>query len=793
MRLILLILQFGLALSLLAQPAKTNQSTLSIPQIMQGEKFIGYSPDNVFWSYDSKTIYFSWNPDQDTLRSLYKVDRDKGKIQKVSLEEAQKMPNPYGDYNKNRSKVTYEKYGDIYVLDLVTNKIQQLTNTVERENNPQFTLNNKSIIYQKEGNLFEQELNTGKLSQLTDFQKGNEKKDRLKSEQRQWLEEDQLAYFDVLRTRKGQREAREYRNNLEKPQRPQTIYTGKKSWSNLVASPDLNYITYRLTERPNGQQTDVPNFVTESGYTENLPSRAKVGSPQATYEMGIYDRNRDTTYILDLKELEGIYDKPAYYRDYAQDTSTYKAQFEEPREVIIHGPIYSNNGQNAVIVIRSMDNKDRWIMQLFPESGKLKLIDRQHDDAWIGGPGISGWNFSMGNIGWLKDNNTLWFQSEETGYSHLYSYNLKTATKTQLTKGDFEILDVQLSNDKQYFYLTSNKVSPHEHHYYRMSVKGGDMGQITSKKGGHQVTLSPDGRYLADRYSSGNQPWELFVSTNSFKAEGTQLTKSTTADFQQYEWRDPNIVRFTASDGAQVPARIYRPTKEKDNGAAIIFVHGAGYLQNVHHWWSLYYREYMFHNILADNGYTVLDIDYRASNGYGRDWRTGIYQFMGGKDLSDQVDGAKFLTTEYGVDAERIGIYGGSYGGFITLMAMFTEPGVFQSGAALRSVTDWAHYNHGYTSNILNTPVTDSIAYRKSSPIYHAEGLEGDLLILHGMIDQNVQFQDVVRLSQRLIELEKDNWELSVFPVERHGFIEPSSWADEYKRIFKLFEETLKK
>jgi dipeptidyl aminopeptidase/acylaminoacyl peptidase len=239
-----------------------------------------------------------------------------------------------------------------------------------------------------------------------------------------------------------------------------------------------------------------------------------------------------------------------------------------------------------------------------------------------------------------------------------------------------------------------------------------------------------------------------------------------------------------------VYARLYKPSSP--NGAAVIFVHGAGYTQNAHKWWASYFREYMFHNLLADRGYTVLDIDYRASAGYGRDWRTGIYRFMGGKDLEDHVDGARWLAEQHQVDPKRIGIYGGSYGGFITLMAMFTTPDVFAAGAALRPVTDWAHYNHGYTSDILNEPVTDSVAYAKSSPIYHAEGLKGHLLICHGMVDVNVHFQDAVRLSQRLIELGKDNWELAVYPMEDHGFVEPSSWTDEYKRILKLFDSTLK-
>jgi len=147
---------------------------------------------------------------------------------------------------------------------------------------------------------------------------------------------------------------------------------------------------------------------------------------------------------------------------------------------------------------------------------------------------------------------------------------------------------------------------------------------------------------------------------------------------------------------------------------------------------------------------------------------------------------------KYKTDPKKIGIYGGSYGGLITLMALFTMPDVFKAGAALRPVTDWAAYNHAYSANILNEPQLDSLAYRKSSPIYHAAGLKNHLLICHGMVDLNVHFQDVVRLSQRLIELKKNDWELAVYPLEDHGFVEPSSWTDEYKRILKLFEEKLR-
>src|SRR5207253_6207001 len=145
-----------------------------------------------------------------------------------------------------------------------------------------------------------------------------------------------------------------------------------------------------------------------------------------------------------------------------------------------------------------------------------------------------------------------------------------------------------------------------------------------------------------------------------------------------------------ARDGAPVYARLYKPSKPAASGPAVIFVHGAGYLQNAHKWWSSYFREYMFNNLLADNGYTVLDIDYRGSAGYGRNWRTGIYRYMGGKDLTDQLDGVNYLVKTYGVDPQRVGMYGGSYGGLITLMAMFTAPDSIAAGTALRPVTDCA-------------------------------------------------------------------------------------------------------
>ncbi|MFN4162643.1 MAG: alpha/beta hydrolase family protein, partial [Stenotrophomonas sp.] len=260
------------------------------------------------------------------------------------------------------------------------------------------------------------------------------------------------------------------------------------------------------------------------------------------------------------------------------------------------------------------------------------------------------------------------------------------------------------------------------------------------------------------------------------------------------EWLAPQFVQVPSKHGAgHVWAKLYRPA-ELEPGKQYpiaLFVHGAGYLQNVSARYPSYFREQMFHNLLVQEGYLVLDLDYRASEGYGRDWRTAIYRWMGKPELEDYLDGLDWLVAHKQGDRARAGIYGGSYGGFMTYVAMFKAPGVFKAGAALRPVADWSQYNHEYTSNILNTPDLDPEAYRRSSPIEFADGLQGRLLIAHGMIDDNVFFRDSAMMAQKLIELRKTGWELAPYPLERHGFVHPDSWYDEYRRIHALFRQTL--
>jgi dipeptidyl aminopeptidase/acylaminoacyl peptidase len=768
-----------------------TKPTLTVEKIMQDPAhWIGTSPSNVYWSDDSKQVYFQWNPEKAKRDSLYSVAVKSNKVSKVSAPDRRKLFTPGGVYNHKRTHRVYERGGDLFLLEVKSRKLRQLTKTVERESSPAFTFNEQEITFIKDSNLYAWNTTNGQTRQLTDFRKGRKPTDpdQTRDGQERFLREQQVELLQIIQKREEERKQQRLVQRETAKNRPREIYIEDKSVDNIILSPDERFITYRLVARPaNSKIAQVPNYVTASGYTEEIATRTKVGDDQATYELGLYDLRLDTTYLVSFKTLPGILEKPAYLQanQKASKADSMRSAASQ-RKIMMFGPYYSPNGKKAVLVARSQDNKDRWIMNFDPVTRAIKLLNREHDDAWING-------FGAGEIGWMPDNEHVWFLSEESGYAHLYTVNATSGSKAALTSGKFEVQSIQMSQDNKYWYLTTNQVHPGEQHFYRMPLKGGRTEQITRMTGAHEVILSPDEKNLAIRYSYSNKPWELYLMENRPGAKPVQITKSTTAEFNAYPWREPEVITYKAADGADVHARLYRPENASGTGPAVIFVHGAGYLQNAHKWWSTYFREYMFHNLLVEKGYTVLDIDYRGSAGYGRDWRTGIYRHMGGKDLSDHVDGAKMLVEKYKVDPKRIGIYGGSYGGFITLMAMFTQPNVFAAGAALRSVTDWAHYNHGYTANILNEPQNDSLAYVRSSPIYFAEGLKGALLMCHGMVDTNVHFQDIVRLSQRLIELKKENWELAVYPVEDHGFVEPSSWTDEYKRILKLFEANLNK
>ncbi|RYG23792.1 S9 family peptidase, partial [bacterium] len=501
-------------------------------------------------------------------------------------------------------------------------------------------------------------------------------------------------------------------------------------------------------DAPAGRAAEVPSYVTRSGFTEMLSTYSKVGERQ----------NRETVILVDL-------------------TSGKSVSYAPPRPGTMGAARWSPDGRTVVIDFSSEDHEDRWLVAHDTNSGRMSTIWNEHDDAWVGGP-------LRGFIQWTPEGR-LAFGTERDGYANLWTVNPDGSEARPIVSGPFEVSDVTLDRKRGRFVFVSSEGSPFKRHVDAVPFSGGPVTKLAELSADEDAAYSvgPDGTLAVVR-SSPARPAELWIGDK-------QITQTPTAEWLSYPWIEAPIVQIPARDGVMVPAKLYKPKRWKKGGPAVLFVHGAGYLQNVYVGWSHYFREMMFDHLLMEKGYTVLDMDFRASAGYGKAWRTAIYRHMGGKDLDDNVDGARWLVKNLGVNPKRIGLYGGSYGGFLTLMAMFREPDTFAAGAALRPVVDWRNYHHGYTSPILNNPQDDPEAYAKSSPIEFAQGLKGALLICHGMVDVNVHFQDSVRLTQRLIELGKENWSVAPYPVEDHAFTRPESWTDEYKRIVMLFERNI--
>jgi dipeptidyl aminopeptidase/acylaminoacyl peptidase len=834
-----------------AKPPTGPMAMLTVDSIMRGPKLVGASPTAVRWSKDSSKIYFTWQKASDDQPGSYVVNKDGTGLRRLNTGETPEVPAVTGRLDRARKRALSAEGGDIVITDVATGTRRVLTRTSAVESNPRWVRNDSAVTFLRDGNLYLMSVTASEapeFAQLTDVvaapqdvaaagapaaaagQRGGaggggaaggraggngrggqaQTTGELTASQLLLQQQNQelIDYLKRQASAQGQRGSGGGRGAGGRggpggpagpPAQPIARFQlgPRQIITDLQLSADEQFVFVGVTERPDGtaRNQDVPNYVTRSAYPEMIPGRTNVGDVQPRRLLALLDLKGNKTTWADASAFAGV---------------ERKAKSSDPDVARIldwSTPDVSDDGLQNIITVRSQDHKDRWFVHVDPATGKATVLDRLHDDAWIRqqgiagvGGGVGGGGGAGGGIVWLPDNKRFLFLGERDGYMHVYSLDVTAAAPQakQLTSGKFEVTNAQLSADRRTLFLTTNEVHPGERHFYTMSVDGGARTKFTTLTGSNEATVSPDEKSLAVIYSYTVKPPELFVMPMQPGAAMTQLTTTPSEEFRNFKWIDPKVITYKARDGQDVYARLMTPemigAKRDPKHPAVIFIHGAGYLQEAHKYWSSsYYRENMFNNILASRGYVVLDPDYRASSGYGRDWRTGIYRHMGGKDLDDVVDGAKFLVQTEKVDAKRIGTYGGSYGGFLTLMGMFTTPDVFAAGAALRPVTDWSHYNDGYTSPILNDPQNDLEAYKQSSPIYFAEGLKGRLLICHGMVDTNVFFQDTVRLVQRLIELRKENWEVAPFPVEDHTFTEETSWASEYKRILNLFEETLRK
>ncbi len=770
---------------------------------MADPDWIGPPVREPYWSADAKAIYYSLKRIGSPIVDLHRIELTTGKDEVVAPAAMSGADGP-AVYDRTGKRAAFVRNRDIFVRDLPGGRLTQITRSPQSKREPRFSADGRLLTFRAENDWFVHDFGSGVTMPAAAIKAEKDPNapppDDLRDMQLRTFSTLKKLHDDAETTRKHD----EAQRKADVTRAPLPFYLGEEvSVLDTELSPDARWMMV-ITEPKShvkGREGQLTRYVTESGYEEFEKERLRVGrNPPAAQSLVLLNLVDHTVHALATDKLPGIYDDPLRVvreenaKAHPQAKPDPAGVEKKPRGVLaindepdsLSGRVtWSGDGGAVAVELYSIDHKDRWIASVDLVNYVLVPQHRLSDAAWIE---------SFNDFGWLNDDRTLWYQSEETGYAHLYTKALNGEPRT-LTRGRFEVSNPQLSTDGRWFYVLTNAVAPYSYDLYRVSSSGGALQRLTRLQGVERAELDHSGKQLLISHSTSYLRTQISVANSDGSGAPRQLTDTRTPEYKSMTWIEPEIVQIPSTHfGGVIYGKLYRDAGiNAPNGKpAVLFVHGAGYLQDVHLHYSYYFREQMFNNLLAHQGYVVLDLDYRASAGYGRDWRTAIYRQMGHPELEDLLDGKKWLVEQAGVDGKRVGVYGGSYGGFMTLMALFRAPGQFAAGAALRPVTDWMQYDDGYTAGILNDPQIDPIAYERSSPIEFAAGLQDALLICHGVIDDNVLFEDSMRLYQRLIELHKDNFTISPYPLDRHGFTNADSWLDEYKRIYRLFESNLK-
>ena len=778
-------ISFFLLIAVIASAAAAPHPD-NLETIMQDPDWIGPPVEQAWWQLDGSAYFYRVKRSDSDIRDTYRVDLNSGASTRLDADAEARIDAAEPVFDLSQSRALSVRENSLFLRDLDTNVLTRLFTGTDTLRGIGFSADQQHVQFESGGRWWRTDLEGGGAAVPVADLRFEEAPHAAPEDE---LAADQLRLFPTLeRMRQRQQERheqniRDARADAGRDAAP--WYLGKThSAGSVKLSPDARWmlVTVEKAGAEDGKSDHMPRFVTRSGYVEVEDVRTLVGrKPPSPQSLWLLDLETRTRHEIDLDSLTGRDVDPLAELKSAQEIEPHDA--DSLRPVQITGMEWHPAASRALIQVRANDNKDRWMVLVDAAEQSITEIHRLSDPAWI--------NWTFNEFGWVPGTETAWLLSEQSGYSHLYTIDAG-GRQRQHTRGDFEVYDIEFAADGESTLMISNAEHPTRYDLYRLDIDSGGMDRLTELDGLESYATLPDSDSILLRYSDSYVPPQAAVLGGA-SGELTAASNTLTEEYRAIEWQQPEFVGVPSSHVEQPIWTKFYPARGDFQGPrpVVVFVHGAGYTQNTHHRFPYYFREQMFHNLLTGRGYHVLDMDYRASRGYGRDWRTAIYRQMGTPELEDLIDGVEWLIENHNADPARIGVYGGSYGGFMTFMAMFNAPDVFAAGASLRPVTDWAHYNHGYTSNILNTPEVDPKAYRRSSPIEFVEGLEGDLLISHGMLDDNVFFKDSVRLAQRLIELEKEDWELASYPLEPHGYVQPESWLDQYRRILKLFESTI--
>jgi len=451
-------------------------------------------------------------------------------------------------------------------------------------------------------------------------------------------------------------------------------------------------------------------------------------------------------------------------------------------------------GGSLVWAEGSANGKTREI-KAWRAGGSPRTLWKDYDERWFSPTGRDS------KVLVSPDGTSVAFVSDRTGWIHVYVIPIDATSESQakqLTNGNYLAgLGGWSPDSTRIAYHRSVAGNQMERFVDVVDVRSGKNESIVGERGiNYDPSFSPDGASLVFHRTDVENSLDLYTVAARSQSRVVRLSDSMPAGLNKSDLTPPVAVSFPSRlDGKPVPATLMvaKTIDRSRRHPALVWIHGSGSDQNFLGWHPGSYRMYYsLCQYLAQQGYVVLTPDYRGSSGYSRDWSTGVYMGIGVNDTADVASGADYLKTLSYVDPDRIGVFGLSYGGFLTLQAMTVDPTLWRAGIDVAGVVDWATYGAGYTTPRLGTPVQNPDIYNVSAPIQHMDTLQRPLLVLHGTNDRNVSFADSLRLFDVLIKLGKP-FESQIYPGEIHFFRRDIVLRDAWKRAEEFFDRTVKR
>lgn len=644
----------------------------------------------------------------------------------VGFEEATVMANSMSlQFNADESGILFNYANDLWYYDAPSGNMRRLTNNTAPEFEADFSPDGHWVSFVRGNNLY-----------VVDVEKANEK---------------QL-------TRDGREGAKPIYNGYLDWVYEEELY-GRGQKRGYWWSPDSKLIAFlRLDETPVPKFV-LPNDITTDQIVENT-DYPQAGDPNPLVRVGIADVGK-TNLVPNAGRIPKIGDKlpPQLLRlgDSAKfaDTSVYK-----PDDLLIARVAWSPDSR--AVLFQALNREQTYLdLNAADANGKVTKLLTETSPAYVN---------VYGNPEFLKDGTAVW-QSARNGWKHLFLYGNDGQLIRPLTSGRWEVRTLYGVDEKNgWVYFSSTKDSPIAENVYRVRLTGGNVERLTRDDGWHTASFDPTFTHFVDTWSDAATPPQARL----YRADGTLervINDNRVPELAQYKINKPEFLNVMTRDGFQMEAMMIKPPDfdPSKKYPVMSYTYAGVHVQSVLNRWGG--NRYLWHQMLAQKGYIIWICDNRSASGKGEESVWPVYKNLGQLELRDIEDGVNYLKSLPYVDSSRIGLWGWSNGGFMTSYAL-THSKSFKIGIAGGTVSDWRLYDSIFTERVMMTPDHNRKGYDDSSVLKAAGNLSGRLLLIHGVMDNNVHMQNTMQLAYELQKADKQ-FDLMVYPTQRHGVTDP--------------------